>query len=89
MKKTELVDRIAEKAGLNKKQSEAALKAFVEAVTEAVVAGDKVAVSGLGTFESRDVAARVCRNPATGASVEVPACRKPAFKASKTLKDRF
>ena len=89
MKKAELVDRIAEKSGLNKKQAEAALNAFTEAVSEAMIGGDKVNLSGFGIFEAHDVAARTCRNPATGESVEVAASRKPAFKASKTLKEKF
>ena len=89
MKKMDLVDRIAEKAGLNKKQAEAALGAFSDVVTEALLEGDKVQVPGFGIFEVRDVAARTARNPATGESIDVPATKKPAFKPSKTLKDKF
>ena len=89
MKKMYLVDRIAEKAGLNKKQAEAALGAFSDVVTEALLEGDKVQVPGFGIFEVRDVAARTARNPATGETIDVPATKKPAFKPSKTLKDKF
>ncbi len=87
MNKTELVAAIAEKSGLSKKDSEAALSATVEAVTEALKAGDKVSLVGFGTFETRERAARVGKNPATGESIEIAACTVPAFKAGKALKD--
>ncbi|NLY54456.1 MAG: HU family DNA-binding protein [Firmicutes bacterium] len=87
MKKTELVSRIAEKSGLNKKQSEAALDAFVEVVQEALQAGEKVQLIGFGTFEVRHRAERTGRNPGTGEEIIIPASRVPAFKAGKVLKE--
>ena len=87
MKKTELVNAIAAKTGLSKKDADAALTAAVEAVTEALTAGDKVSLIGFGTFEVRERAARTGKNPATGATIEIAACKAPAFKAGKALKD--
>lgn len=87
MNKTELIAAIAEKTGLTKKDSEKALNAAVEAVTAALVNGDKVQVSGFGMFETKTREARVGRNPQTGATMEIPASRVASFKASKTLKD--
>lgn len=87
MNKTELVNAIAAKTGLSKKDADAALAATVEAVTEALKAGDKVALVGFGTFEVRERAARTGKNPATGETIEIAACKAPAFKAGKALKD--
>ncbi len=87
VKKADLVSRIAEKSGLNKKQAEAALDAFVASVQEALQAGEKVQLVGFGAFEARDRAARTGRNPGTGEEIQIPASRVPAFKAGKVLKD--
>ena len=87
MNQTELVNAIAAKTGLSKKDSDAALAATVEAITEALKAGDKVALIGFGTFEVRERAARTGKNPATGATIEIAACKAPAFKAGRALKD--
>jgi DNA-binding protein HU-beta len=87
MNKTELVAAIAEKANLTKKDSEAALVAMVEAVTEALAKGDKVQVIGFGSFEVKNRAARTGRNPKTKETIEIPASTSVTFKASKTLKD--
>lgn len=87
MNKTELVNAIAAKTGLSKKDADAALAATVEAVTEALKAGDKVSLIGFGTFEVRERAARQGKNPATGETIEIAACKAPAFKAGKALKD--
>lgn len=87
MNKTELVNAIAAKTGLSKKDSDAALAATVDAITEALKAGDKVALIGFGTFEVRERAARTGKNPATGETIEIAACKAPAFKAGKALKD--
>ena len=87
MNKTELVNAIAAKTGLSKKDSDAALAATVEAITEALKAGDKVALIGFGTFEVRERSARTGKNPATGETIEIAACKAPAFKAGKALKD--
>ena len=87
MNKTELVAAIAEKANLTKKDSEAALVAMVEAVTEALAKGDKVQVIGFGSFEVKNRAARTGRNPKTKETIEIPASKAPVFKAGKALKD--
>ena len=87
MNKTELIAAVAEKAGLTKKDAERALNATFEAITESLVKGDKVSVSGFGIFEVKNREARVGRNPRTKETIQIPATRLPAFKASKTLKD--
>lgn len=87
MNKTELIAAMAEATGLTKKDSEKALNAAVESITAALAKGDKVQVSGFGSFEVKEREARVGRNPQTGESMEIPASRVPSFKASKTLKD--
>ncbi len=87
MNKTELVAIMAEKADLSKKDAEKALNAFVEAVEAALEKGDKIQLVGFGTFEVRERAARVCRNPQTKEEIEVPASKVPAFKAGQALKN--
>lgn len=87
MNKTELIAAVAEKAGLTKKDAERAVNATVEAITESLVKGDKVSVSGFGIFEVKNREARIGRNPRTKETIEIPATRLPGFKASKTLKD--
>ncbi len=89
MNKASLVARIAEKSDLTKKQAEAALAAFTEVVEEALKEGDKVQLMGFGTFEIKERAARVGRNPATNASIEIPAKKIPTFKPGKGFKDAF
>lgn len=87
MNKTELVNAIAAKTGLSKKDSDAALAATVEAITEALKAGEKVALIGFGTFEVRERSARTGKNPATGETIQIAACKAPAFKAGQGLKN--
>ena len=87
MTKTELIAAVAEKAGITKKDAERVISATFETVTESLVKGDKVQVSGFGIFEVKSREARVGRNPRTKETIEIPATRLPAFKASKTLKD--
>jgi len=87
MNKTELIAIVAEKTGLTKKDAERAVSAAFETVTESLIKGDKVQVAGFGVFEVKNREARVGRNPRTKESIEIPATRLPAFKASKTLKD--
>lgn len=87
MNKTELVAAIAEKAELSKKDSEKALKAFVDVVTEQLKEGEKVQLVGFGTFEVSERAAREGRNPQTGKTMKIAACKAPKFKAGKALKD--
>jgi DNA-binding protein HU-beta len=87
MNKTELVNAISAKSGLSKKDSEKALNATVDAVTEALAKNDKVQLVGFGLFDVKDRAARKGKNPKTGAVIDIPATRTPQFKAGKALKD--
>ena len=87
MNKTELIAAIAEKTGLSKKDSEAAVSAVVDTITEALKAEDKVQLVGFGSFEVKHRAERTGLNPRTGDSVTIAASKVPAFKAGKALKD--
>ena len=87
MNKTELIAVAAENAGLTKKDTERVLNAANDAITASLVKGEKLQISGFGIFEVRNREARVGRNPHTKETVEIPASRVPAFKASKALKD--
>ncbi|MDR5610286.1 HU family DNA-binding protein [Arsenophonus sp.] len=87
MNKTELINQIAEKADLTKKDSEKALNAFIESVTEALKAGDDVQLVGFGSFQVKQRAARDGRNPQTGKTIQIAAANVPSFKAGKTLKE--
>ena len=87
MNKTELIAVAAQAAGMTKKDTERVLNAALDAITAALVSGDKVQLSGFGTFELKDREARVGRNPHTKESIEIPATTVPVFKASKVLKD--
>lgn len=86
MNKQELVAAMAEKANLSKKDAEAALAAFIGAVEGALKKGDKVQLVGFGSFEVRERAARVGRNPQTGAEMKIAAAKVPTFKAGTNLK---
>jgi DNA-binding protein HU-beta len=88
MNKTELIAAIAEKTNLTKKDSELALTAALEAITEALVEGDKVQLIGFGSFEIKNREAREARNPRTGETIKVAASKAPVFKAGKALKDK-
>ena len=87
MNKTELVAAMAEQAGLSKKDAEAALKAFTDVVADELKKGDKIQLVGFGTFEVGERAAREGRNPQTGETMTIAACKAPKFKAGKALKD--
>ena len=87
MNKTELIAAVAEQAEISKKDSEKALKAFIDVVTEQLKKGDKVQLVGFGTFEVSERAAREGRNPQTGKTMKIEACKAPKFKAGKALKD--
>ena len=87
MNKTELVAAIDEKAELSKKDSEKALKAFIDVVTDELVKGEKVQLVGFGTFEVSERPAREGRNPQTGETMPIAASKAPKFKAGKALKD--
>lgn len=87
MNKTELIAAVADAAELSKKDSEKVLKAFVDVVTEELKKGEKVQLVGFGTFEISERAAREGRNPQTGKTMNIAACKAPKFKAGKALKD--
>ena len=88
MNKTELVAHVADKAGTTQVLAEAVINAFTEVVTETLAnRGEKVVVTGFGTFEVRNRVARKGKNPRTGEEIVVPAQKTPAFKAGKLLKD--
>ena len=87
MNKTELIAAVAAKTGLTKKDAECVINATVETITDSLVKGEKVQVSGFGIFDVKAREARVGRNPHTKEAIQIPATRLPAFKASKTLKD--
>ena len=87
MNKTELIAVAAQAVGMTKKDTERVLNAALDTITAALRNGDKVQLSGFGTFELKDREARVGRNPHTKESVEIPATTVPVFKASKVLKD--
>ncbi|CQR43687.1 DNA-binding protein HU [Thiomonas sp. CB3] len=89
MNKSELIDNIATRASLNKREAEAALSALVETIHAELFHGRAVRVAGLGEFAPRDVPERTKRNPRTGEEITVPAHVKPTWKASKTLKDHL
>ena len=87
MNKTELVAAMAEQTQLSRKDAEAALKAFIDVVSEELKKGEKVQLVGFGTFEVSERAAREGRNPATGEAMTIKASKSPKFKAGKALKD--
>lgn len=87
MNKTDLVNVVAAATELTKKDVEAVINATVDAISTALKDGDKVQLIGFGTFEVKDVAAREGRNPRTGEPITIAAGKKPAFSASKALKD--
>lgn len=87
MNKTELVAAMAEQTNLSKKDAEAALKAFIDVVSEELKKGEKVQLVGFGTFEVSERAAREGRNPQTGETMEIKASKTPKFKSGKALKD--
>jgi len=87
MNKSDLVDAIADSAGLSKADAGRALDALVDTVTGALKGGQAVSLVGFGTFSVRDRAARTGRNPRTGETIQIKASKNPAFKAGKALKD--
>lgn len=87
MNKTDLIAAAAVSAGLTKKDTERVLNAVLDHITAALVEGEKVQISGFGSFEVKQREARVGRNPHTKEAVDIPATRVPAFKASKALRD--
>jgi DNA-binding protein HU-beta len=87
MNKSELIDAIADNAGLTKADAGRALDGVITAVTDALKGGDSVSLVGFGTFAVKDRAARAGRNPQTGATIQIKAAKVPSFKAGKALKD--
>ena len=87
MTKAELIANIAQKAEISKKDAENALTAVLASITDAVASGEKVQLMGFGSFEVRERAERVGRNPQTKESITIPASKLPVFKAGKAFKD--
>ena len=83
--KTDIAEAVAEKTGMTKKDAIASVEAFLAVITEAMSNKDKVQITGFGTFETRDRAARQARNPQTGETITIEASTVPAFKAGKAL----
>lgn len=88
MNKTELAAAVSEKTGLTRKDAERAVNVLLDTVAQELKNGNKVQLTGFGTFEVKDREDRVGRNPKTGEAVHIPATRTPVFKASKALKDK-
>ncbi|MBQ1243520.1 MAG: HU family DNA-binding protein [Clostridia bacterium] len=87
MNKTELINAVAAKAEISKKDAEKALAAVLGSIEDALKAGDKVQLIGFGTFEVKERAARTGHNPKTGEAIEIAAAKVPSFKAGAALKD--
>lgn len=87
MTKAELIAAIAEKAGMTKKDADAALSATIDTITDTLTKGEKLQLVGFGTFEVRERAAREGINPQSKAKIKIPATKVPAFKAGRALKD--
>lgn len=87
MTKKEIIDAVSASAGVSKKNAAAVIDSLLAAITDAVVKGDSVRFTGFGTFASRKRPARTGHNPATGATIDIPASTVPAFKAGKAFKD--
>jgi len=87
MTKTELINSIAEKAGCTKKDAAAALEATVSAINESLEKGEKVSITGFGTFEIRERGEKTCINPRTKKKMVCPPSKAPAFKAGRALKE--
>lgn len=87
MNKTELVERVAETTGKTKKEASAVVDSVFQAISEALVGGDKVTLVGFGNFEVKERAARTGRNPQTGEEIQIEATKVPSFKPGKQLKE--
>jgi DNA-binding protein HU-beta len=87
MNKTELILKVTEKTGLTKADSAKALNGIIDTISETLGSGEKVTLIGFGTFAVSNMAARKGRNPQTGKAIDIPARKKPAFKAGKQLKE--
>lgn len=88
MNKSELIDSVAKLTKLSKKDSEAAINATLDSIADALAKDEKVVLVGFGTFEVRERAERMGRNPSTKEAIKIPASKAPAFKPGKGLKDK-
>ena len=88
MNKSDLIQAVAEKSGLTKKESSSAVVAIINGISDSLAKGENVQLVGFGTFEVRSRKAREGRNPATGETIKIEALKVPAFKAGKALKDK-
>ena len=89
MNKTELIAAAAERSGMTKKDTEQVITAAFDIIIAQLQKGEKVQISGFGTFEMKERKERVGRNPHTGEAVQIPASKVPAFKVSSTLKEKI
>ena len=87
MTKTDLIAQVAANTEMSKKSAEQAVNAVFEALSKAMSEGEKITISGFGTFEVRERAERTGRNPKTGDTIKIAASKNPSFKAGKALKD--
>ena len=87
MTKSELIDHVANEAGLSKKDAGAAVNSVFDGIRDTLAGGGSVTVTGFGTFDVRERSARQGVNPATGEKMQIKASKAPGFKAGKTLKD--
>ena len=88
MTKADLIEKVAQNAAIIKKDAAAAVNAVFDVIIDTLVKGEKLTILGFGTFETRERAARMGRNPATGEKLKIPAAIVPAFKPSKVLKEK-
>lgn len=88
LNKTDLVNKVAQRTGAKKKDVDMIISTMLESIGDALVSGDKVQLVGFGSFEVRNRAERIGRNPRTKEEILIPACKVPAFRAGKTLKDK-
>lgn len=88
MKKSELVTLVAEKTGFSKKDTEKTIDTVFTAIADIMAAGDSLQISGFGTFETKERAARTGHNPRTGEEINIAAATMPVFKPGKVLKDK-
>lgn len=87
MNKSELISAVAEQSGLTKKDAEKAVTAMIDTIVSSVAKGDKIQLTGFGTFELRHRDARVGCDPRTGNKIDIPASNVPAFKVGKVFKE--
>ncbi len=89
MNKTQVIDAVAQKTGMKKKDAEAAVNALLSTVEDALIAGEKVQLVGFGTFETKERGERIGRNPATKEPMTIAASRHASFSVGKALKEKI